>query len=63
MAHYNRLNVKLCNSQLINSKLGIKKWYWSNFHQIVINFNLLSNDEANFPPKSILTDRQVLRLR
>ena len=25
MAHYNRLNVKLCNSQLINSKLGIKK--------------------------------------
>ena len=58
MTQYNRLNVKLSNSQLNKLKPAIKK-------QIEVVLRLSpsmigdSNDEANFPHELLLTDRQI----
>ena len=58
MTQYNRLNVKLPNSQLNKLKPAIKK-------QIEVVLRLSpsmigdSNDEANFPHELLLTDRQI----
>ena len=56
------LNVKLSNSQFNKLKSAIK-----NGAEVTLNLssNLIeiSNDEINFPHKSLLTDKQVLKLR
>ena len=61
MTQYNRLNVKLSNSQLNKLKSAIK-----NKIEVVLRLspNMIgeSNDEANFPHELLLTDRQVLLL-
>ena len=58
MTQYNRLNVKLSNSQLNKLKSSIK-----NETEVVIRLspNMIgdSNDETNFPHELLLTDRQV----
>ena len=58
MTQYNRLNVKLSNSQLNKLKSAIK-----NETEVVIRLspNMIgdSNDENNFPHELLLTDRQV----
>ena len=58
MTQYNRLNVKLSNSQLNKLKSAIK-----NETEVVIRLspNMIgdSNDETNFPHELLLTDRQV----
>ena len=58
MAQYNRVNVKLSNSQVSKLKSAIK-----NETDIVIRLppNMIgdSNDETNFPHELLLTDRQV----
>ena len=58
MTQYNRLNVKLLNSQLNKLKSSIK-----NETKVVIRSspNMIdnSNDETNFPQESLLTDRRV----
>ena len=62
MSKYNPLNVKLSNSQLNKLKFGIK-----NGAEVILNLssnlNLNSNDEANFPNKLLLTNRQVSKIR
>ena len=62
MTQYNTLNVKLSNSQLNKLKSAIK-----NRTEVTLNLssNLIgiSNGETNFPHKSLLTDRQVLKIR
>ena len=62
MTQYNRLNVKLSNSQLNKLKSAIK-----NEIDVVIRLfrNMIgdSNDEANFPHELLLTDRQVSSIR
>ena len=59
MTHYNRLNVKLSNSQLNILKSAIKS-------ETEVALRLLSNmigdNETNFPHK-LLTNRQVSNLR
>ena len=61
MTRYNSLNVKLSNTQLNKSKLGI-----TNGPEVTLNLssNVIgdSNDEANFPLKLLLTDTQNSRL-
>ena len=58
MTQYNRLNVKLSNSQLNKLKSAIK-----NENDVVIRLspNMIgdSNDKTNFPHELLLTDRQV----
>ena len=58
MAQYNRVNVKLSNSQVSKLKSAIK-----NETDIVIRLppNMIgdSNDETSFPHELLLTDRQV----
>ena len=58
MAQYNRVNVRLSNSQLNKSKSAIK-----NENDVVIRLsaNMIgdSNDQTNFPHELLLTDRQV----
>ena len=62
MTQYNSLNVKLSNSQLNKLKSAIK-------NETDMIFRLSSNvighsdDESNFPHKSLLTNRQVANLR
>ena len=60
MTQYNSLNVKLSNSQL--NKFAIK-----NGTDVVLRLssNMVGNsdDEANFPHKLLLTNRQTLSLR
>ena len=60
MTQYNRLNVKLCNSQLRKLKSVIK-----NGTEVTLNpySNVISdsNDETNFPPKLLLTETKVSR--
>ena len=62
MTQYNRLNVKLSNSELNKLKSAIK-------NGIIVILRLSSNmigksdDEANFPHKLLLTNRQILSLR
>ena len=62
MTQYNRLNVKLSNSQLNKLKSAIK-----NETEIVIRLspNMIgdSNDETNFSQELLLTDRQVSSIR
>ena len=62
MTQYNRLNVKLSNSQLNKLKSAIKIET-----EVVLRLspNMIgdSNDEANFPHKLLLTDRQISSIR
>ena len=62
MIQYNNLNVKLANSQLNKLKSAIK-----NETDVVLRLsaNMIGNsdDEANFPFKLLLTNRQVTNLR
>ena len=59
MTQYNRLNVKLSNSQLDKLNSAIE-----NETKVVLRLspNMISDDEANFPHKLLLTNRQVLNL-
>ena len=62
MTQYNSLNVKLSDSQLNKLKSGIK-----NGTEVALRLtsNMVGNsdDEANFPHKLLLTNRQTLSLR
>ena len=62
MTHYNSLNVKLSNSQLNKLKSAMK-----NETDMVLRLssNMIGNsdDEANFPHKLLLTNRQVTNFR
>ena len=62
MTHYNSLNVKLPNSQINKLKSAIK-----NGTDVVLRLssNMIGNydDEANFPHKLLLTNRQVANIR
>ena len=62
MTQYNRLNVKLSNSQLNKLKSAIK-----NETDVVIRLspNMIgdSNDKTNFSHELLLTDRQVSSIR
>ena len=60
MTQYNRLNVKLSNSQLNKLKSAIK-----NETEVVLRLspNMIGNNETNFPHKLVLTDRHVASLR
>ena len=62
MTHYNTLNIKLPNSQLNKLKSAIK-----NGTKVTLNLssNIVgdSNDENNFPHKSLLTNTKVSKLR
>ena len=62
MTQYNKLNIKLSNSQLNKLKSAIK-----NETEVVLRLspNMIgdSNDEANFPHELLLTDRQVSSIR
>ena len=57
---YNSLNVKLSNSQLNKLKSAIK-----NQTEVVLrqSSNMIGDNEANFPHKLLLTNRQVANLR
>ena len=60
MTEYNRLNVKLSNSQLNRLKSAIK-----NETKVVLRLssNMIGDNETNFPHKLFLTNRQVVNLR
>ena len=62
MTQYNSLNVKLSNSQLDKLKSAIK-----NGNDVVLRLSSKmvgnSDDEANFPHKLLLSNRQTLILR
>ena len=60
MTQYNRLNVKLSNSQLNKLKSAIK-----NETGVVLRLssNMIGNNETNFPHEVLLTYRQVSNLR
>ena len=60
MTQYNRLNVKLSNSQLNKFKSAIK-----NETDVVLRLssNMIGDNEANFPHKLLLTNRQISNLR
>ena len=62
MTQYNRLNVKLSNSQLNKLKFANK-----NETEVVLRLSPStigdSNDEANFPHELLLTDRQISSIR
>ena len=62
MTQYNCINVNLSNSQLNKLKSAIK-----NETEVVLRLspNMIgdSNDEANFPHKLLLTDRQISSIR
>ena len=62
MTQYNRVNIKLSNSQLNKLKSAIK-----NEHDVVIRLSPSmigdSNDQTNFPHELLLTDRQVCSIR
>ena len=59
MTQYNSLNVKLSNSQLNKFKSAIK-----NESEVVLRLssNMIGDNEANFPHKSLLTNWQVSNL-
>ena len=61
MTQYNRVNVKLSNSQLNKLKSAI-----TNENEVVIRLstNMIgdSNDQTNFPHELLLTDRQDSRI-
>ena len=56
MTQYNTLNIKFLSSQLNKLKSGIK-----NCTRVNLSSNAVaeSNDEINFPLKSLLTNTQV----
>ena len=56
---YNSLNVKLSNSQLNKLKSAIK-----NKTEVVLrlSWNMIGDNETNFPRKLLLTNRQVANL-
>ena len=60
MTQYNSSNVKLSNSQVNKSKSAIKT-------DVILRYssNMIGNsdDEANFPHKLLLTNRQVANIR
>ena len=58
MTQYNRLNVKLSNSQIIKLKSAIKN---GTDAVLRLSSNMIGNsdNEANFPHKLLLTNRQV----
>ena len=62
MTQYNSLNVKLSNSQLNKLTSAI-----NNESEVVLRLSPTmigeSDDETNFPHKSLITDRQVLHDR
>ena len=60
MTQYNSLNVKLSNSQLNKFKSAIK-----NETDVVLRLssNMIGDNEANFPHKLLLTNRQISNLR
>ena len=60
MTQYNSSNVKLSNSQLNKFKSAIK-----NETEVVLRLssNMVGDNEANFPHKLLLTNRQVSNLR
>ena len=60
MTQYNSLNVKLSNLQLNKFKSVIK-----NETEVVLRLssNMISDNEANFPHKLLLTNTQVSNLR
>ena len=62
MTHYNILNVKLSNSQLIKVRSGIK-----NGTEVTLKLSLNvvsdSNDDNYFAHKLLLTNTQVSKLR
>ena len=60
MIQYNSLNVRLLNSQLNNFKSAIK-----NETDVVLrlSFNMIGDNEANFPHQLLLTNTQVSNLR
>ena len=60
MTQCNSLYIKLSNSQLNKLKSAIK-----NKTEVVLRLssNMISDDEANFPHKLLLTNRQVSNLR
>ena len=60
MTQYDRLNVKLSNSQLNKLKSAIK-----NKSEVVLRLssNMIDDDETNFPHKLLLTNRQLANLR
>ena len=60
MTQYNRLKVKLSNSQLSKLKSAI-----TNETGVVLklSLNMVGDDETNFPHKLLLTNRQVKDLR
>ena len=62
MTQYNNLNVKLANSQLNKLKSAIKS---ETDVVLRLSANMIGNsdDEANFPFKLLLTNRQVTNLR
>ena len=62
MTQYNRLNVKLSNSQLNKLRSAIKN---ETEVVLILSPNMIgdSNDEANFPHKLLLTDRQIYSIR
>ena len=59
MIQYNSLNVRLLNSQLNNFKSAIK-----NETDVVLrlSFNMIGDNEANFPHQLLLTNRQVAKI-
>ena len=60
MTQYNSLNVKLSNSQLNKLKSAIKN---ESEEVLRLSLNIIGNNENNFPPRLLLTDRQVLNIR
>ena len=62
MTQYNRVNVKLSNSQLNKLKSAIKN---ENAVVIRLSLNMIgdSNDKSNFPHALLLTNRQVSSIR
>ena len=62
MTHYNRVNVKLSNSQLNELKSARKN---ENYVVIRLSPNMIgdSNDKINFSHEILLTDRQVSSIR
>ena len=60
MAKYNTLNVKLSTSQLNKLKSEIKN---GTEEMLMVNVVGDSDDENNFPHKSLLTNTQVSNLR
>ena len=61
MTQYNSLNVKLSNSQIHKLKSTIKN---GTDVILMLSSNLIGNsdDEANFPHKLLLTNRQVANI-